>query len=230
MYQGVHSPLVTEEVFNKVQFVKKRRAVPKLKINEYKFVHILNCGLCGKRLRSTTSKHRYHYYYCRNKQCDMKPIREELVEKWILSELKKIKFTTKQVDEMISQAHRAKKSLALTLSQRRESIRLQIDQAKSRLSKLLDRDIDGEIPKEIYIQKRNELTKDIANFETELIKINPGDNTELDHKLELANLLADPVYAYKKADWEQKRRLIDCLLKNIRVSPDGLKYDPIITR
>ncbi|MFA5021536.1 MAG: recombinase family protein [Patescibacteria group bacterium] len=225
IFQGQHQPLVSEELYSKVQAVKKRHAIPKLQVNEYKFVHILSCGLCGKRLRSTTSKHKYHYYYCRNKLCSMKPIKEELVETWILDELTKIRFTPDQVDEMIEQAHKTKKSLALAMIQKKESIVLQIGQARLRLSKLIDKNIDGEIPRDMFDLKRAEYAKNIAELESELQRINPNDDGGLNHKLELASLLGDPVHAYQQANGEQKRRLIDSLLKNIRVTPDGVDYD-----
>ncbi len=228
VYPGNHQPLVSKEVFDKVQAIKSGRGPIKKKLNEYKFMGILFCGLCGKRLRSTTAKHKYHYYYCRNKECPSKPIPEDLVEQWILAELEKFKFNQEQVDEMVKKAKESKKSMVLAMEQKRETIKLQIEQTKSRLGKLVERELDGEIPQEIYTKKRDELNSTLKNLEGELLRISSANGVNVGHIVELSKLLADPVYAYQKANWEQKRKLVNSLMQNVVVNQVGIVYKKII--
>lgn len=67
VYDGAHKPIVSVKLFERVQLILQRRFTPHTKRNEYKFKHILSCSYCGRSMRSMMSKHKYHYYYCREK-------------------------------------------------------------------------------------------------------------------------------------------------------------------
>ena len=70
--QGIHEPIITKALFDKVQKVifgrrNGKLVVPKAHNEKYPLKGFLNCPLCGSKLTASTSKGRndyYHYYHC----------------------------------------------------------------------------------------------------------------------------------------------------------------------
>jgi len=94
-YEGKHEPLITKELFDKVQEQLKRDNIVKSEIKEFAFTKLITCGHCGsgitadekyKKLKDGTTA-RYVYYGCtrsRNLHCKGGYIREEeLIEQMV---------------------------------------------------------------------------------------------------------------------------------------------------
>ena len=93
-YEGKHKPIITEDLFQKVQAQLKRDQITR-ESHEFAFTKLITCGLCGsgisaeekfKPLKDGTTN-RYVYYGCsrsRDRNCKNKYIREEdLIEELI---------------------------------------------------------------------------------------------------------------------------------------------------
>jgi hypothetical protein len=88
-YVGKHEPLITKELFDKVQEqVKMNFLVPRATNKEFAFTKIMTCGLCGSGItadekfkhQQNGNVHRYVYYKCtktRNQNCTCGFINEE---------------------------------------------------------------------------------------------------------------------------------------------------------
>ncbi len=94
-YQGKHEPLITKELFDKVQEQLKRDNIVR-QSKEFAFTKLMVCGLCGsgisaeekyKQLKDGTTA-KYIYYGCgrsKDRHCKNPYIREEdLIEQFIL--------------------------------------------------------------------------------------------------------------------------------------------------
>jgi len=94
-YDGKHEPLITKELFDKVQDQLKRDHFVKSEMKEFAFTKLITCGHCGsgitadekyKKLKDGTTA-RYVYYGCtraKNLHCEGGYIREEeLIEQLI---------------------------------------------------------------------------------------------------------------------------------------------------
>lgn len=86
-YQGKHTPLITQELFEKAQAQLKRDNIQR-ENKEFSFTKLFSCGYCGssicaeekwKQLKDGTSAHYIYYGCCRSKDrnCKNKYIREE---------------------------------------------------------------------------------------------------------------------------------------------------------
>lgn len=102
-YQGKHEPLVTKELFDKVQSRLKRDGIQR-ESHEFAFTKLMTCGACGscisaeekyKGLKDGTTA-RYVYYGCgrtRDKNCrGNKYLREEALIEQLVSLLPKLEF------------------------------------------------------------------------------------------------------------------------------------------
>jgi site-specific DNA recombinase len=79
--KGVHEPMVSEELFNRVQWVmnnrKKSKGQSELRRTEFPLRSLLVCPRCGRHLTGSASKSRngglHHYYHCQKKyHCDFR--------------------------------------------------------------------------------------------------------------------------------------------------------------
>ncbi|MCX6813545.1 MAG: recombinase family protein [Candidatus Azambacteria bacterium] len=87
-YDGKHEPLITKELFDKVQEHLKRDQIVRSEIKEFAFTKLMHCGLCGsgisaeekfKKLKDGTTA-RYVYYGCsraKDIHCKSGYLREE---------------------------------------------------------------------------------------------------------------------------------------------------------
>ena len=105
-YPGKHTPIITKELFDKVQLAISEHFIPKTESKEFAFVKLIKCGYCGsgmtayekfKKLKDG-GVNRHVYYSCtkaKNVDCKNQPISEpvliteliELVDKIDLDEL-----------------------------------------------------------------------------------------------------------------------------------------------
>jgi len=88
-YKGAHQPIITKEIFDKVQIeTKKRYRQTRIYRKDFAYLHLMKCGLCGSTVTAEEkfkvlkdgSISRYVYYGCdRNKDphCKLRYIRED---------------------------------------------------------------------------------------------------------------------------------------------------------
>src|SRR3989338_4276100 len=86
-YQGKHEPLITKELFEKVQSNIQDQYIPKTESKEFAFTKLIKCGYCGSgitadekfRKLKNGGANRHVYYFCttaRNIDCKNPPISE----------------------------------------------------------------------------------------------------------------------------------------------------------
>jgi DNA invertase Pin-like site-specific DNA recombinase len=105
-YQGKHTPIITKELFDKVQANINEHLIPKTESKEFSFTKLIKCGYCGSGITADEKfkklkdggVNRHVYYFCtkaKNIDCKNPPINEpnlineliELVDRIDLDEL-----------------------------------------------------------------------------------------------------------------------------------------------
>ena len=225
-FSGKHKAIVSVKLFNQVQACLQKRYTVKTRKNKYIFSHLFTCGLCGKPIRSVTAKHKYQYYWCRDPECKMtKSVDENLIDGWIKDEMAKIKFNPQEVKQMLKVAQKLKQSFALELADKENALKLQIQNIDSRLNKLTDLLLDGNINQETYNQKREQYIIDKKTTESEIYEFKGTKSDAIDKLEELAVLLGNPAQAYDLANHENKANLIRKMMKNLQLVPLGVKFE-----
>ena len=105
-YKGVHDPIVSSELWEKVanmldhRYAKRHRVVK----NDLAFAGLIRCANCGCALVGEIKKGRYVYYRCtRNKGgCDQKYVKEETLEAAYALVIGKIVLPSEFVDWAVS--------------------------------------------------------------------------------------------------------------------------------
>lgn len=88
-YKGAHEPLITKEIFDRVQEQISVPDKPEYGLKEFQFIRLFKCGTCGssftaeekiKRNKTNDTVHRYVYYRCsrsKDRYCKEPPLREK---------------------------------------------------------------------------------------------------------------------------------------------------------
>ena len=106
MYTGEHEPIISKELFDKVQCAMSNRGKKKRKRkHEYIFTGFMKCGSCGCAI--TAEKQKGHIYYrCTKKKgkCSEKYLREDLLVKQFEKLISTVSLSDEWVQLMLAEA------------------------------------------------------------------------------------------------------------------------------
>jgi site-specific DNA recombinase len=114
IYQGIHQPIISEELFNLAQKTHKRR-IRKFRIYKYFLLGgLIRCKECGYKMSACfTNKHkngklkRYYYYRCTsvNKKgwqaCSIKEVSADRLETYILENLERVSLDKNYIENLV---------------------------------------------------------------------------------------------------------------------------------
>lgn len=220
LYRGNHTPLISQETFDRAQEVVSGRLRPRPKSQFFPLRGFLTCESCGCMLTASLKKG-HQYYYCTNGKgvCDAhkRYIRENTMYPIVASVLETIRFDEKVIDIMYKAAKEKAtgdnsyaEAVLATLQGRLESL-------KTKESRLLDTFLAEQIEKDIYDAKildiRNErvsLTRQIGETQANgkgVSTLEPIRNFFLEASRAAAEFL--------KKDDEEKHRIVSRILWNL---------------
>ena len=169
VYEGKHTPIISKRLFGDVQNALERRGKPQKAVKEpWPFCGLIHCS-CGMMFTNERQVKRqkngnvyvYDYYRCTRKNkavaCKEPHIRAEELDKQLSNLLLDFAMPTKWADklyELIRQDEQKDKiSFNASISKAQE----QIVQLSSKLQRLLDGYLDGDVERELYQVKRAEI-------------------------------------------------------------------------
>jgi site-specific DNA recombinase len=175
-FSGNHAPLVSRELFERVQALLNGKAVDRVVQHSFLFSRLVRCGSCrysliGERVKGHT------YYRCHNRPfksppvCPKTSIREEQLEEHLLTHIDTLTLSDAEVTllrEWI--ADRREHSYAECEEQKR-SVRLQLDALRSRMSRLTDFLLDGSVGKLAFEEKQKALVWEEAQLRQKLASL-----------------------------------------------------------
>ena len=217
-YEGIHTPLVTKELWDKVQARREQRRTRKRRRvkRDFAFGRMISCGHCGCTLVGEIKKGKYIYYRCTHykTECDEPYVREEVLEEKFTGILRMLRF-----DEDVLQWIRTalQESHDDTSRYHREVIdKLQKDykRLEQRLEAMYIDKLDGKVGERFYEQKSAEWREDQKDIRRRLEEHENASQSYMDEGIalmELANRAAD-LFADQPAS--EKRRLLEFVLSN----------------
>lgn len=156
-FAGKHKPLVTKRQFAQVQLIKAGRCGPKVTRHNHSFQGIFRCGLCDGPMVPELQKG-HVYYRCTSKRCEMTSLREDRIERALLTRLSEAEFTKSDIGQIKDRwdAGGADKDIEAN----RRSILARIEAFETKLVRMTDLLIDGTLDKHTF-----ETSKQTTNFE-----------------------------------------------------------------
>lgn len=215
-FNGVHEPLITKSLFDRVQAILKGKLVLRFHKHQYLFRRLVRCATCGYHLIGERQKGRYVYYRCHSDGCRGICIREELLDHAVQSSLQYLHLNEIEQKALKEIASGLCVDSEEELTRLKASLGLQIGKCEERLARLTDAYLDQTIEKELFESRKQAILSERRLLEDKLRHASEADipaNAAL-AKLELGNAA---YLGYKNGIPEEKRNMLETITSNFVV-------------
>ena len=163
-FPGSFVPIISHDLFEAVQKRLKERARPrKTKVgHNFPFTGLFRCGECDSMISAQWAKGRgglYRYYRCTKKKqnCKQGYLQENLLVFQVKERLKQIALPDEWTDWMLKQTDTWEKEEKFSSGSNVGQIKEHEREIQQKLDNLITIYLDGDIPKENYLVKKDEL-------------------------------------------------------------------------
>ena len=164
IYEGNYQPILSRQLFEAVQKKLKERARPRhsKKRHDFPFVGLLHCGECSGMITAQFAKGNggiYRYYRCTKKfgSCSQPYIGENQLAKQLQSLLQTVALRDDWVEKMLEKVDEWEKEGNQSSRTFVQNLETDLKTTQQKLDKLISAYLDGDIEKEIYLEKKEEL-------------------------------------------------------------------------
>jgi site-specific DNA recombinase len=218
VYLGKHQPLVTRELWERVQsvldgrYAKKHRRVK----HDFAFSGLIICGHCGCSIVGEIKKQRYVYYHCTGYKgrCDEPYVREEVIEREFTDLLGRLKLDD-EVLEWVREALDASHA-----DERREHeeaikrLRAEYDRLQNRVHAMYVDKLDGKVDGAFFERMSGEWRAEQDRCMREIERHQTADQSYLEEGVRVFELARNAQRLFEKQEPQEKRRLLNFLVSN----------------
>src|SRR3989339_375764 len=158
MYQGVHEPIISKQLFDKVQEVMRQKGKPvKPEIIKYfPFLRLLRCGECGRAITAEKKikplGKEYIYYRCTKKQrvCHQKYLEQRKIVKQFNDIIQKVALPDKVKNDFLQQWEKDNIEYSTKKGLDKNKLRAELKILEEKQMNLLDAYLEHTINNEEY--------------------------------------------------------------------------------
>jgi len=238
-YKGAHSPIISGDLFIRVQGVFAGRNRPKYRKHDFAFAGLLTCAYDGCTVTSELRKGKYIYYRCSHGRgkCSLPYMREQDVSEH-LGELLKGIYVPETISKKIVDSLQADSARAESERQQHiTSIQQRLAALRTRMDQMYEDKLDGKIDEEFWTRKMNESREQERTLESRLsslsVRVTAGNALTFQRIFELANRAHFLYFSRNSAERGQLLRsvLLNCATDGVSLTPTYRKpFDLIFER
>ncbi len=219
--KGVHTPLISKDIFDRVQEVIKihNQAGERKRKHPHYLRGTLFCGECSSRMSSLLAKNRYLYFYCigqkRHNGCQQKYIEISDLEKAIEDFYKKIQLPKEWVEKLVAEFEKEMLEKESTAIAEQRFLTRKMTQLSDQKYKVLEAYYNNAISMDMLKTEQKRISDEMANFENRLDLIT-NRLEESSKVIELAlKMAANCHLAYQKANPKTRRVFNQAVFKKV---------------
>ncbi len=217
-YKGRHKPLVSRELFDRVQFVLDKRNATKLRRGprDFAFSGLMNCGHCCCALVGEIKKGRYVYYHCTGYRgkCNEPYVREEVIAAKFSELMSRLHFSENVHRWIVAALHKSHVDERKEHDEAVKRLQTEYDRLTQRLSSMYVDKLDGRIDNAMYDKMSAEWRKDQDRCLREIGWHQTAERSYVDEGVMLLTLAKDAQRLFEKQPPADKRRLLNFVLSN----------------
>ncbi len=161
-FEGIHEPLISKDLFNRVQAMMTERssgtANKRRNLKPFIFRGVFKCGVCGAGVTATLQKGHIYYHCGRSKGfCIEKYVREESVKDQTMGELNQFVLPEGWADNVINELRKEQAAAIEASDAAARATQAQITDLEKTIERLLDTYLAGDVSREEYNRKRTDL-------------------------------------------------------------------------
>ena len=158
LYQGTHEPIISKQLFDKVQEVMKQKGKPVKPevVKNFPFLRMLKCGECGRAITAEKkikpSGREYIYYRCTKKQrvCSQKYLEQKEVVKQFNEIVQKVALSDEVKNDFLRRWEADNTKYSTKTSADKNKLRVELKSLEEKQMNLLDAYLDHTILNEEY--------------------------------------------------------------------------------
>lgn len=233
VYKGIHAPLVSRELWDRVQERLSSRAVTSARDRkrEFLFTGLVRCGVCAdegqeaRLLIGEIQKGKYVYYHCDG--CRLKKRAVYLREAVLEGELRRLlralyidPATLAYVREALRSSHEDQRQHHVAALERLHKQYLALQQ---RVEVAYEDRLDGRISADLFERKSAEWRAEQGRIRREMARHEAADRVYIEEGLALLELSSRALELYDQQPTDERRRLLHFVLLNCTWRPDNLE-------
>ena len=227
-YPGAHKPLISKELFEKVQRKIHGNNPSRYRHHNPVFKGIIQCKNCGGLVTWQKQKGRF-YGTCQRTTAGCKGrklLREDRIEAEIAAMLEQLVCPSQEIIQWVADTMRGQQQDNI---QEKEalynSINTQLERIEQMDERLYDDKLSGDISPEKYAEKHTEFGRRKSELRQQLDTIDKTTRNRLDNVLVLLELSQKAAQIFATRSAQQKRLIITKLFKDIQFDNDILSIN-----
>jgi DNA invertase Pin-like site-specific DNA recombinase len=222
-YQGIHEPLISKHLFDRVQAVLQGRTKNRGLKNDFVYRRFLRCASCGYRLIGSLQKG-HVYYRCQTRSCPTTCLREEFITEQLDRAFASLKLDSIDLDLLNEECRLLFTDYVAEQEEEVKALHLNVSQIDERVARLTDAYIDRVIDKELFEARKAALFEERLTIREKISNLSLGE-TDIDAKLK--NFL-EPLKSLGNKDnlanSEEKRDFAKTATSNLVIDQKTLVY------
>jgi hypothetical protein len=217
-YRGVHVPLVSRELWERVQGILGGRAQNRNRRarHDFPFSRLITCGHCGCSFVGELKKGRYVYYHCTGYKgkCPEPYTRQEVLEEKFSRVLKTLVFDDEVmawVAEALRQSHGDERRYHDEAIAR---LQAEYNRLQNRIDTMYADRLDGRVQADFFDHKAKEWRAEQARLLGVIQDHQTANQSYLEDGIQLLELARRAHTLFEKQEPSSKRRLLDFVLSN----------------
>ena len=236
VYPGRHEPLLSRELFDRVQGVKSERmgAGSREVTHTHYLRGILRCKKCDDRkvdsrllytetIGASGSKHQY--YFCaerqRNQSCDLPYLPVWEVENKVVDVMDQVQVNEAFIQNLTSRLNEALANEQASLTAARQQLESELAAANKKEERLVDAIADGMLTKDVAQKKLNDITAKKHSITQRLERNEESLSVGVTVLKDVMLLMTEPKENYIKAPDEYRRTALKTFFHHIKVGDEG---------
>ena len=223
----IYKPLISKELWDLCQEQKALRAgnVGKYSQKPVVFKGMVRCGITGRTCPCEFKKGKFSYIVCWMNNKTRSYIREEYIIKQISSILNRIRLPNNVIIELQKELKSSKASEKKFYAQEIKKLRAEQDKLKEKLNNLFDLRLDGELDRESFDTKRNEIQVKMNRLKNKVSAHEKADKNFDETILGLLDIATQAGYVFEKSNnLELKRLLLKFVFESLTLTEGELTY------
>lgn len=227
IYQGNHPPLISQELFDKVQTVLANHSQKKGKVErKFAFMGLMVCGDCGCSITAEIKKGKYVYYHCTKGKgnCDNSKhfVREEKITHQFGEVLKDLQMDQERLEWVKEALRRSHQDEKIYHDQMVQSLETELKAVQERMNKAYEDKIDEKITLAFWEQKSTEWTTKQQEIIKGIELHKKAASGYLDSGIRLLEKASKAYELYLKQNALEQRKLLNFVLSNSVLSGENL--------
>lgn len=230
VYKGSHKPIVTRQLFTRVQEAFANHNRPMQRKHEFSFTGLITCKRCGCAITAEIKKNKYVYYHCTGYKgnCGNNRIREEDLDKKLAELVRRVEVPSEVAEwikEALVESHKDEKAYH---GEQIKCLEAQYKKLQTRIDAMYVDKLDGKINENYFLEKSGEWRKEQEGMREAIERHEKANVNYLAHGITILELAKKAYRLYLEQKPTEKRKLLKILLSNCTF--DSGKLYPIYNR